>query len=71
MLRYDKRQSTMGLPAINFGASKGKNYDRVLIFPTKPIRTYLDTKDPSKAGDLEKFYVAVTRARYSVAFVRD
>lgn len=45
--------------------------DRVLIFSTKPVRTYLDTKDISKAGDLEKFNVAVTRARYSVAFVRD
>jgi hypothetical protein len=44
-------------------------FDRVLIFPTGPMKAYLKTKDLAKAGDLAKFYVGVTRARYSVTFV--
>jgi len=69
VLRHDKRANTQGLPAINFGVSKGSTYDRVLIFPTKPILEYLDHKDPAKLKQPEALYVAVTRARYSVAFV--
>lgn len=69
VLRYDRRNKAMDLPAINFGASKGRNYDRVLIFPTAGIRKYLTSGKVEDIGDREKFYVAVTRARYSVAFV--
>lgn len=69
VLRWDRRANTMQLSAINFGASKGRTYDRVLIFPTKPILEYLATGDVEKAGDRSKFYVAVTRAKFSVAFV--
>lgn len=69
VLRYDKRAKTLGLRAHNFGASKGRTYDRVLIFPTTPMNKYLATKNLAGAGDVSKFYVAVTRARYSVAFV--
>lgn len=70
-LRWDKRTNVMGLTAINFGASKGLEFDRVLIFPTAPMKEYLASKDLSKVGDVSKLYVAVTRARYSVAFVMD
>jgi len=59
----------MNYPAINIGVSKGRTYDRVLIFPTKPMKIYLKTKDIKKAGDISKLYVAITRARFSVAFV--
>jgi DNA helicase-2/ATP-dependent DNA helicase PcrA len=69
VLRYNIRASTMGLPAINIGLSKGRTFDRVLIFPTKNMTDYLREKDISKAGDVAKLYVAVTRAKYSVAFV--
>ena len=69
ILRYSKKTNTLGFPAINIGLSKGRTYDRVLIFPTKPMLEYLKTKELSKAGDKTKLYVAVTRARYSVAFV--
>ena len=48
---------------------KGKTFDRVMVFPTNPMKAYLKSKDLTAAGDLSKFYVAVTRARYSVAFV--
>lgn len=71
ILRYSKTTNTLGLHAINIGVSKGRTYNRVLIFPTKPMIEYLKTEDISKAGDKSKLYVAVTRAKYSVAFVVD
>jgi DNA helicase-2/ATP-dependent DNA helicase PcrA len=72
ILRYDSRTETHGYPALNFGEAKGLGFPRVLIIPHGPIRKYLtrgDVKDV--AGSLEKFYVAVTRARHSVAFLHD
>ncbi|MGA2070558.1 MAG: UvrD-helicase domain-containing protein [Sedimentisphaerales bacterium] len=69
ILRYSKRTNTLGLDGINIGLAKGRTYKRVLIFPTGPMLEYLKTKDTSKAGDKTKLYVAVTRAKYSVAFV--
>ncbi|WP_100515029.1 UvrD-helicase domain-containing protein [Mycobacteroides abscessus] len=69
VLRYKITTNTLGYPAINFGQSKGRTYDRVLIFPTNPMKKYLQTNNLEDAGDIAKFYVAVTRARYSVAFV--
>ena len=69
VLRASKRANTQGLSAMNFGVSKGSTFDRVLIFPTKPMLQYLDHRDPSRLKQPESLYVAVTRARYSVAFV--
>lgn len=69
VLRYSKVAKTKDLPALNIGLSKGRTYDRVLIFPTKPMMEYLKTQDLSSAGDVSKLYVAVTRAKHSVAFV--
>ena len=69
MLRYDKNADTGGLPAVNIGVSKGSTFDRVVIFPTLPMLQYLRHGDPKKLKAREKLYVAVTRARYSVAFV--
>lgn len=69
ILRYNKNTNTMNFPANNIGSSKGRTYDRVLIFPTQPMINYLYSKDLSKAGDISKLYVAITRAKYSVAFV--
>ena len=68
----DKRNVVVNenAPAINFGDSKGLTFDRVLIYPTKPILSWI--KDPnSKLEDRSRarLYVAITRARYSVAFV--
>lgn len=70
VLRHSKTTDTHGLPAMNIGVSKGSTFDRVLIFPTKPMRAYLDSGDASKLKAPERLYVAVTRARHSVAFVR-
>jgi DNA helicase II / ATP-dependent DNA helicase PcrA len=69
VLRYDKTSDTEGLPAINFGAAKGQTFDHVLIFPTKRFQGYLKSGDLSAAGSLPKHYVAITRARFSVAVV--
>jgi hypothetical protein len=69
VLRHDKRSKTQGLDAMNFGVSKGSTFERVLIFPTAPMTSYLDHRDPSKLKRPEALYVAVTRARHSVTFV--
>lgn len=71
-------------PEKNFGDSKGLTFDRVILYPTIPIIQYLKTGSLIKnvknkqgvieqkdAFDIAKFYVAVTRARYSVAIVYD
>jgi len=71
ILRHDRKTDTCGLAAMNFGASKGQTFDHVLIFPTGPMKRYLKSGDPTTAGDLARFYVAVTRAKHSVAFVVD
>ncbi|MFS0600879.1 UvrD-helicase domain-containing protein [Peribacillus frigoritolerans] len=70
VLRYDSRVKID--QAINFGESKGLTFDRVLIKPTKKMEQYLETSEMFLDDvTLAKFYVAVTRARYSVAFISD
>jgi DNA helicase-2/ATP-dependent DNA helicase PcrA len=69
VLRRNKSTKTAGLPAMNIGLAKGSGYDHVLIFPTGPMRQYLSHRDPDQLKDPERLYVAVTRARHSVAFV--
>ena len=54
----------------NFGASKGRTYGRVLIYPTDSIRKWLlNRAEDLKPTTRARFYVALTRARYSVGFV--
>ena len=72
VLRLDVRTNCGAYPALNFGQAKGRTYDRVLIFPHGKAKDWIKTGDgkhikPSAA----KFYVGVTRARYSVAIVFD
>jgi DNA helicase II / ATP-dependent DNA helicase PcrA len=69
ILRYREDTDTLGLPARNIGIVKGKTFDQVLIFPTEKMLKFLKSGKSSDAGDRGKFYVAVTRAKYSVAFV--
>ena len=70
-LRYSISTKTSTLyRSQNFGQSKGKTYDRVIIYPTNKIMQWL--KDNSVCLPEEtrsKLYVAITRARYSVAFL--
>lgn len=58
---------------MNFGASKGLTFDRVLIHTTEPIRKWMRTlkEEELAPSSKSKLYVAITRARLSVAFVAD
>lgn len=67
VLRYDSKTETYPYNSINFGACKGETFDRVIIFPNKPLEDFLIKQKTLSSP--EKYYVAVTRARYSVAFV--
>lgn len=55
---------------MNFGEAKGLSFDRVLIYPTTPFIEWLkDNNAELKETSRSKLYVAITRARHSVAFV--
>lgn len=70
VLRFDKRTKTHGYSALNFGVSKGMTMDRVIIFPNGPLTKFL--KDPTnKLNSPHKYFVGVTRPRYSLTFIVD
>ncbi|MGE0108442.1 MAG: UvrD-helicase domain-containing protein [Bdellovibrionales bacterium] len=79
ILRWDKRaepELCQNLTAYNFGEAKGSGFDRVLIIPTGDYRTFLSGNLNVFDGNRtetsrNKLYVAITRARYSVAFLYD
>ncbi|MDU3552145.1 MAG: UvrD-helicase domain-containing protein [Clostridium perfringens] len=72
ILRYDKRTSFDSKNILNFGQSKGLTFDRILIITNLKFEKYLITGDISNiAKSKAKVYVALTRARYSVAFLCD
>ncbi len=71
VMRHDIRTNCNGYHAVNFGDSKGKTFDRVLIFPNGPLKTFLSTGNIAKITAPPKYYVAFTRARFSVAFAYD
>ena len=66
-----------GLICHTFGSSKGLGFDRVLIISPEKHLKYLGgalkvfdndkTEESRKLGSIQ--YVAITRARYSLAFV--
>lgn len=59
-------------PVMNFGESKGRGFDHVVILPTEPMRLWLsDPATDLKPQSRAKFYVALTRARHSVAIAMD
>ena len=59
-------------PALNFGDAKGLTFDRVLIYPTKPMLEWIkNSRTDLAAKSRARLYVAITRAKYSVAFVDD
>lgn len=68
-LRYSKSTAdTYGYNVVNFGECKGKTYSRCLIHANGPFINFLKG-EPLKAPT--KYYVAVTRARYSNAIIVD
>lgn len=55
---------------LNFGESKGLSFDRVLIFPTKDMSKWLiNNKQNLATKTRSQFYVAITRAKYSVGII--
>ena len=69
-LRYSQRtRINEEYPVYNFGESKGLTFDRVVIYPTNSIKDYINKKTELPSSTLCRYYVALTRARYSVAIV--
>lgn len=80
-LRWNnKKKVSEKIKVYNFGESKGLTFDRVLIYPTSNMIEWIKDnnykftkvikgKEIKLKGVKEKFYVAITRARYSVAIV--
>ena len=72
VLRYSASTDCTPYEAMNFGESKGLTFKRVLIYPHGKARSWLASGKISHVEkSASKMYVAVTRARYSVAFVYD
>ncbi|MFB5661576.1 UvrD-helicase domain-containing protein [Alteribacillus sp. HJP-4] len=76
LLYYDRRSlpraKKLGLPNhiehMTFGNSKGLTRNHVLIFPTKNIKNHAIGRESNIKGQtLAKYYVALTRAKHSVA----
>ena len=59
-------------PVMNFGKSKGLEYDRVLIFIVDSFIKILENFGKNSHSEYRaKLYVAITRAKHSVTFVSD
>lgn len=58
--------------SMNFGNSKGLTFDGVLIYPTDPMKKWIENNEKELTFVARcKFYVAVTRAKYIVGIVWD
>lgn len=69
VLRWDSRTKTIAKP-MNYGQSKGLEFDRVLLYPTTPIRDWFSRQNTElKDVSLCKLYIALTRAKSSVAIL--
>lgn len=56
---------------MNIGVSKGLGRDHVLIVPTNEVKKLLQRGTPLEKQSAAYLYVAITRARQSVAFIMD
>lgn len=72
-LRWDSRRTVNpDYKVFNFGESKGKTFDRVLIYPTDDMEKWVyDNRFTLQYTTQAKFYVAITRARFSVGIVTE
>lgn len=61
--------TAVDLPFRNFGKVKGLTFDRALIYPTDTVTDFLSSGTELKPKTACGLYVAVTRAKHSVAFV--
>lgn len=67
LLAFQKSKKYGISDSINFRKSKGMTRDDVVIVATGPIEKFLTAGAPLRPVSVCSFYVAVTRARYSVA----
>lgn len=72
-LRYDSRTPVDENYFVRtFGDSKGLSFDRILIYPPKTLTDWLENNNLELAPtSRSKFYVAITRARFSVGIAYD
>jgi hypothetical protein len=73
-LRYNvtSKGPDVRFPALNFGESKGLGFDHVIIFPTDDMAAWMKNNTTKLAPQTRaKMYVAMTRARHSVAVAFD
>ncbi len=71
-LRHDIRNKKINpdYDVKNFGESKGATYERVLIYPTEKMLDWILTNTSIDNFETKcKFYVAITRAKFSVGIV--
>jgi DNA helicase-2/ATP-dependent DNA helicase PcrA len=70
-LRYSRiKKVNPSYEVKNYGEAKGATHDRVLIYPTQKILDWIFKGKEFDNFELRcKFYVAVTRAKYSVGIV--
>lgn len=71
-LRWDSRNKKVNnqYPVMNIGSSKGLTLDRVILYPTSQMIEWF--KDETKVFEQQtqsKFYVGLTRAKYSLGIV--
>jgi len=71
ILRFNKTIDTLDFQAINFGESKGMTFNRTMIFPNKTFINSLNKLKQKPLKAPEKYFIAVTRAKYSEAIVVD
>ncbi|WP_457618880.1 UvrD-helicase domain-containing protein [Lutibacter sp.] len=72
ILRWNKKVIVEDGITYNMGEAKGKTFERVLIYPTKDMQEWIkDNTTNLKNETKAKFYVAITRAKYSVGIVYD
>lgn len=70
ILRHDKRTAVDSrFKCLNYGESKGRTFNHVIIYPTEGILKWLCKGKALAETTRSKFYVAVTRPRYSLAIV--
>ena len=72
-LRWDVRTKCYDItPCFNMGESKGMTFNHTLIYLTVPMIKWLKNRTHElEFSSKAKFYVALTRAKYSVAIVWD
>ncbi|MDU9026239.1 UvrD-helicase domain-containing protein [Pseudomonas corrugata] len=59
------------LDFMNFKVSKGATFERVLIMPTAPIKSFIQKQICLESTSAAAFYVAATRAKQSLAIIID